>query len=151
MNALEGLLVLDISEIYQGPLTAQILGDFGANVIKIERPGRGALERPLDRYGTAEGLMSCYYTAGNRNKRSITLDLKKPEARQALIETPIAIPAIFALAGTGDEGCVIERTARRERGAVGLHGPPHLPREEPVLERALPAPSPVGDGRLELG
>ena len=85
MNALEGLLVLDISEIYQGPLTAQILGDFGANVIKIERPGRGALERPLDRYGTAEGLMSCYYTAGNRNKRSITLDLKKPEARQALM------------------------------------------------------------------
>ena len=85
MNACEGLTVIDISEIYQGPLAAQILGDFGANVIKIERPGRGALERPLDRYGTARGLMSCYYAAGNRNKRSIILDLKKPEARETLM------------------------------------------------------------------
>ncbi|HJO71519.1 MAG TPA: CaiB/BaiF CoA-transferase family protein [Rhodospirillales bacterium] len=85
MGALEGLTVIDVSEIFQGPLAAQILGDFGANVIKIERPGRGALERPLDRYGTARGLMSCYYTAGNRNKRSITLNLKKPGARQTLL------------------------------------------------------------------
>ena len=85
MNALEGLTVLDLTEIYQGPLAAQVLADFGANVIKIERPGRGELARPLDRYGTAKGLMSCYYTAANRNKRSIILDLKKPEARQALL------------------------------------------------------------------
>lgn len=85
MSALEGLVVLDLTEIYQGPMAAQVLGDFGANVIKIERPGRGDLARPLDRVGAANGLMSCYYSAGNRNKRSLTLDLKKPEARQVLL------------------------------------------------------------------
>lgn len=80
---LDGVLVLDMTEVMQGPLAAQTLGDYGADVIKIERAG-GDLMRGLDRDAVAEGQMSSYFTAVNRNKRSIQLDLKQPEGKRIL-------------------------------------------------------------------
>lgn len=78
-SVLDGLLVIDMSEVFQGPLAAQILGDFGADVIKIERPGSGEVLRNSDPDSAAKGLMSSHFAAANRNKRSIALDAKLPE------------------------------------------------------------------------
>lgn len=78
MGVLDGFLVVDLSEVYQGPVAAQVLGDFGADVIKIERPGVGEILRSTDRYAKERGLPSAHFAAVNRNKKSIALDLKDP-------------------------------------------------------------------------
>lgn len=79
MGVLDGLVVIDLSEVYQGPLAAQSLGDFGADVIKVERSGGGEVMRTSDPQSLAAGLMSSHFAAVNRNKRSIALDLKNAE------------------------------------------------------------------------
>jgi CoA:oxalate CoA-transferase len=77
---LSGVRVLDLSQFLAGPYGTQILGDLGAEVIKIEQPGMGDGCRgfpPHFRYG-----FSGYFLAVNRNKKSMTLDLKQPEGQQ---------------------------------------------------------------------
>jgi crotonobetainyl-CoA:carnitine CoA-transferase CaiB-like acyl-CoA transferase len=89
MNALDGIRVLDLSRVLAGPWCTQTLADLGADVIKIERPGTGDDTRTWgppflkDREGrdTAE---AAYYLGTNRNKRSVTCDIAKPEG-QALV------------------------------------------------------------------
>ena len=76
---LEGLRVLDVATILAGPVTATILGDFGAEVIKVEMPGRGDTTRAG--LGFGNGLSYSWLQEG-RNKRSITLDLHKPEGQE---------------------------------------------------------------------
>lgn len=74
---LEGLRVLDLSRVFAGPLCGQVLADFGADVIKVEHPGRGDDTRDWGmRIGKTE---TTYYNSMNRNKRSITVDLQTPE------------------------------------------------------------------------
>lgn len=75
---LDGIRILDLSRYLPGPFATQFLADFGADVIKIEEPG-GELGRALPPFAGGLGTRFC---AVNRNKRSITLDLKKEEARQ---------------------------------------------------------------------
>ncbi len=84
MAVLDGIKVLEVSQVMQAPLAAQILGDFGADVVKVERPGTGEIMRYLDRHGPEQGRMSCYFAAVNRNKRFVCLDLKRPEGREAM-------------------------------------------------------------------
>ena len=75
---LEGVRVLDLSRVFAGPLCGQVLADFGAEVIKVEHPGRGDDTRDWGmRIGKTE---TTYYNSMNRNKRSITLDLQSPQA-----------------------------------------------------------------------
>jgi crotonobetainyl-CoA:carnitine CoA-transferase CaiB-like acyl-CoA transferase len=75
---LEGVRVLDLSRVFAGPLCGMVLADFGAEVIKVEHPGRGDDTRDWGmRIGHTE---TTYYNSMNRNKRSITLDLQTPEA-----------------------------------------------------------------------
>lgn len=75
---LEGVRVLDLSRVFAGPLCGQVLADFGAEVIKVEHPGRGDDTRDWGmRIGKTE---TTYYNSMNRNKRSITLDLQSPDA-----------------------------------------------------------------------
>jgi crotonobetainyl-CoA:carnitine CoA-transferase CaiB-like acyl-CoA transferase len=76
--ALAGVRVLDLSRVLAGPWATQILGDLGADVIKVERPGQGDDTR---RWGPpfAPGGDAAYYLAANRNKRSVTIDFAKPE------------------------------------------------------------------------
>src|SRR5690606_19525635 len=83
---LSGVRVLDLSRVLAGPWATQILGDLGAEVIKIERPGAGDdtrhwgppfTQRPDGRQGDA-----AYYLAANRNKRSVTIDFAKPEGAE---------------------------------------------------------------------
>jgi len=84
MNALPlaGIRVLDLSRVLAGPLCAQVLGDFGAEVIKVEHPRRGDDTRDWGlRVGKTE---TAYFNSMNRNKRSVTVDLQTP-AGQALV------------------------------------------------------------------
>lgn len=74
---LKGVRVLDLSRVFAGPLCGQVLADFGAEVIKVEHPGRGDDTRDWGlRIGSTE---TTYYNSMNRNKRSITLDLQTGE------------------------------------------------------------------------
>jgi len=79
---LAGLRVLDLSRVLAGPLCTMILGDLGADVIKVERPGSGDDTR---QWGPPwSGDESAYFLCVNRNKRSVAADLKS-EAGQALV------------------------------------------------------------------
>jgi crotonobetainyl-CoA:carnitine CoA-transferase CaiB-like acyl-CoA transferase len=84
MLALEGITVLDLTRILSGPYCTMLLADLGARVIKIEQPGTGDDTR---RWGPpfVEGE-SAYFLSTNRNKESVTLDIKRPEGRAILDE-----------------------------------------------------------------
>jgi crotonobetainyl-CoA:carnitine CoA-transferase CaiB-like acyl-CoA transferase len=79
---LRGLRVLDLSRVIAGPYCAAMLGDLGADVIKLERPGRGDDLRAL----RGAGQMSASFAAVNRNKRGIAVDLQKPEGARLAFE-----------------------------------------------------------------
>jgi len=91
---LSGLRVFDLTRILAGPTCTQLLGDLGAEVIKIERPGQGDDTRKWgppflkDKAGN-ETTQSAYYLSTNRNKRSLTIDIGQPEG-QALAKKLIA-------------------------------------------------------------
>ncbi|HZU98695.1 MAG TPA: CoA transferase, partial [Planctomycetota bacterium] len=82
MRPLEGVRVLDLTRILAGPYATMKLGDMGAEIIKVEKPGEGDDTRS---WGPPfyNGL-STYFLAVNRSKRSITLDLKHPKAQDVL-------------------------------------------------------------------
>jgi CoA:oxalate CoA-transferase len=75
---LDGLTVLDFSQFLAGPVAALRLADLGARVVKIERPGGGDLGRTLAFAGRMAGADSMSFHAMNRNKESVTADLKDP-------------------------------------------------------------------------
>lgn len=84
LGPLHGVRVLDLSRILAGPYCTMILGDLGADVIKVEQPGKGDDTRT---WGPPwHGTESAYYLSVNRNKRGITLDLKHPDAQQIVRE-----------------------------------------------------------------
>ena len=89
-GALAGLKVLDLSRVLAGPWCTQILADLGADVVKIERPGVGDDTRGwgppfLKDADGQDTTQSTYFTACNRNKRSVTVDMATPEG-QALLQ-----------------------------------------------------------------
>ncbi|MET9263886.1 CoA transferase [Amycolatopsis sp. NPDC004079] len=83
-QALEGIRILDFTQMMLGPYGTQMLADLGADVIKVERP-EGEWERSLEMMGGLVAGESAAYLAMNRNKRSLALDLKDPAARDALL------------------------------------------------------------------
>jgi crotonobetainyl-CoA:carnitine CoA-transferase CaiB-like acyl-CoA transferase len=85
-GALDGIRVLDFTQMMLGPYASQLLGDMGADVIKVERPGTGEWERGLEMMGELVDGESAAFLAMNRNKRSVAVDLKHPPARAALLE-----------------------------------------------------------------
>ncbi|HET9768110.1 MAG TPA: CoA transferase, partial [Thermoanaerobaculia bacterium] len=78
---LAGLRVLDLSRVLAGPLAAQVLGDLGAEVLKVEPPG-GDDTRHWGPW--FQGGMSAYFQSCNRNKASLVLDLKSADGRERL-------------------------------------------------------------------
>ncbi|HLQ10084.1 MAG TPA: CaiB/BaiF CoA-transferase family protein [Ktedonobacteraceae bacterium] len=76
---LDGIRILDLSRLLPGAYASQVLADFGADVIKIEEPGSGDYGRFMPPHGA--GGMSLYFLAMNRNKRSMTLNLKTDQGR----------------------------------------------------------------------
>jgi len=91
LGALDGLKVLDLSRILAGPWSTQLLGDLGADVVKIERPGSGDDTRAWgppwlsDDNGLGTGE-SAYYLCANRNKRSLAVDISTPEGQKVVRE-----------------------------------------------------------------
>ncbi len=82
MKALEGIKILDFTHVQSGPTCTQLLAWFGADVIKVERPGVGdATRRQLV---DVEGADSLYFTMLNHNKRSLTLNTKTPQGKAVL-------------------------------------------------------------------
>lgn len=81
-GALAGLTVLDLTRVLSGPYCTMMLADMGARVIKVERPGRGDDTRA---WGPPfQSGESAYFLSVNRNKESVTLDLKHPDGRRVL-------------------------------------------------------------------
>ena len=78
---LKGIRVLDLTRVLAGPYCAMLLGDMGAEVIKVEEPGKGDDTRGWPPFAGGE---STYFMSVNRNKKSITLNLKTPEGRELL-------------------------------------------------------------------
>lgn len=90
---LDGIRVLDLTRILAGPLCTMLLGDMGADVIKVEQPGKGDDTRS---WGPPfVGTEAAYYLGVNRNKRSMTLDLKAPKGldilKQLVVKADILI------------------------------------------------------------
>jgi len=82
VKALEGVRVLDFTHVQSGPTCTQLLAWFGAEVLKVERPGEGDPTRGQLR--DIPGVDSLYFTMLNHNKRSITIDGKKPHGKELL-------------------------------------------------------------------
>ena len=81
-KALDGVRILDFTHVQSGPTCTQLLAWFGADVIKIERPGTGDITRGQLR--DIPNVDSLYFTMLNNNKRSITLDAKHPKGKEVL-------------------------------------------------------------------
>lgn len=82
---LAGIRVIDFTQVMMGPVATQMLADYGADVIKIEKPGTGDLSRTAFPNDPA-GLLGPVFCSLNRNKRSIVLDLRKPEDRDVVFD-----------------------------------------------------------------
>lgn len=82
-QALEGIKVLDLTRVLAGPYCTMVLGDMGAEIVKIERPGVGDDSRAFGPYENGE---SAYFMSLNRNKKSITMNLKEKETKEMFIE-----------------------------------------------------------------
>src|SRR3990170_1712282 len=101
---LEGLRVLDLSRVIAGPYCATLMADLGADVVKVERPGRGDDLRAWRGDG-----MSATYAAINRNKRCVAIDLQRPEgarlpfelARRADVVVENFLPGVAGRLGVG--------------------------------------------------
>ena len=82
---LDGIRIIDFTQVFMGPIATQTLADYGADVIKVERPREGDLSRtslPDD----PAGLVGPVFCALNRNKRSVALDLRKHEEREVILK-----------------------------------------------------------------
>jgi len=83
VSALDGLLVVELGHVLAGPFAATLLGDFGAEVIKIERPNVGDGQRTM---GPSVGSSPLWFSVLGRNKQSVTLDIKSSEGNELLCE-----------------------------------------------------------------
>lgn len=126
MESLAGVKVLDLSRILAGPSAAQLLGDLGADVVKLEKPDEGDDTRkwgpPYIRDESGEPTdESAYYLAANRNKRSIAIDIATP-AGQALIHRLIAHADVlienYKVGGLAKYGLSYEQIHSRYPGLV---------------------------------
>jgi crotonobetainyl-CoA:carnitine CoA-transferase CaiB-like acyl-CoA transferase len=127
---LEGLRVVEFGHVLSGPYCAQILGDLGADVIKVERPGGEAMRAnpPFYPNGTSH-----YFLANNRNKRSLVLDLATTEgaeiARELVARSDVVIenfrPGVMDRLGLGfdDLSRVNDRLVMLSISAFGQSGP----------------------------
>ena len=121
-GALAGIRVVDLTRALAGPYCTLMLADHGADVMKIEIPGTGDETRewaPPHMNG-----ISAYYLAINRNKRSVTLDLKHPDGKRVLermIERADAVVENFSPGVLGRLGFPDDRVRAMNRRAILCH------------------------------
>lgn len=132
---LKGIRVLDLSTIVAGPTASMILSDLGADVIKVERPG-GEDGRAM---GPHRGEWGAYFVALNRGKRSIILDLGKPQGRDAVLR----------LASTCD--VFLENFRGGKAAALGLDEPAVRSRKPDIIYASLSAYGPGGPDYTKPG
>jgi crotonobetainyl-CoA:carnitine CoA-transferase CaiB-like acyl-CoA transferase len=116
---LAGLTVLDLATIYAGPFAAALLGDFGAEVIKVEHP-RGD---PLRTHGPQKDGVGLWWKQLSRNKRCVTLDLSRPRGQELLLELVAGADVLVENFRPGVMerwGLHYERLAERSPGLVML-------------------------------
>jgi crotonobetainyl-CoA:carnitine CoA-transferase CaiB-like acyl-CoA transferase len=122
MNSpLSAIRVLDLSRVLAGPWATQLLGDYGADIIKVERPGRGDDTRHwgppwLREENGGKGRESAYFLATNRNKRSLAVDLASPGGQQLVRELATKADVIVEnfKAGTLERWDLDPESLRRE-------------------------------------
>lgn len=83
MSLLQGLRILDTSTVIAAPFCTSLLADFGADVVKVEMPGTGDPSRAVGPFAEGQGLA---WPSLGRNKRSVTLDLRKPEGKEIFLQ-----------------------------------------------------------------
>jgi crotonobetainyl-CoA:carnitine CoA-transferase CaiB-like acyl-CoA transferase len=104
---LSGIRILDLTRVLAGPLSAQMLGDLGADVIKIERPGTGDDARAfgppylVDPEGK-ENNNNSFYLCANRNKKSVTVNIAKPEGQAIIRELAKSVDVFMENYKVGD-------------------------------------------------
>src|ERR1043166_693835 len=111
-RALDGVRVVAFEQVLSGPFCTSILGDMGADVIKVERPGTGDLIRHWD---TAVRGLSSGYVWLNRNKRSLTVDVKQEKGREILHRLIARADVFFENYAPG----VAEKTSPRAIKQIG--------------------------------
>ncbi|MHB1952441.1 MAG: CaiB/BaiF CoA transferase family protein [Sulfobacillus sp.] len=167
-KALSGVTILDFSHLLQGPFATQLLGDMGADVIKIERVGVGDMFRSMTFFAKwVGGSESPNFLAWNRNKRSIALNLKSPKVHAIIMEmakkTDVVVqnfrPGVLARLGYGYEDfkAVDPRIIYCSGSGYGEEGPyVDRPGQDMLIQglagliantgRGDQAPAPVGAG-----
>ena len=143
---LSGIRVIDFTQVMMGPVATQMLADYGADVIKIERPGTGDLSRTSPPIDPAR-LTGPVYCSLNRNKRSVVLDTRKPEdvaAVLCLLETADVIVNNFRPGVMERIGFGYEELAKRNPRLIyaigtgfGLTGPYSHKGGQDVLAQAM--------------
>src|SRR5262245_22023680 len=83
MRPLDGITILDLTRLLPGAVATMMLGDYGADVIKIEEPGAGD---PMRSWRGGLAHPSAFFLATNRSKRSLTLNLKQPAGREVFLK-----------------------------------------------------------------
>ena len=119
LAALAGVRVLDLSRVLAGPWASQLLGDLGAEVIKIERPGAGDDTRgwgpPFLKNEAGETTDAAYFLAANRNKKSVAIDIAAPEGAELvrrIAKTCHVLLENFKVGGLKKYGLDYESVAR---------------------------------------
>jgi len=121
-GALAGVRVLDLTRALAGPYCTLMLGDHGADIVKVEMPGTG--DETRDWMPPQIGGISAYYLSINRNKRSITIDLKHPDGKRVLerlIERSDVIVENFSPGTLGRLGFPDDRLRAINRRAIVCH------------------------------
>ena len=143
-QVLEGVRVLDLSRVVSGPWCTQILADLGAEVIKIERPGRGDDTRQMGPFlPDADGAPtndSAIYLTCNRGKQSVTLDIADPAGRGAIVRELAASCDVFV---ENFKGGALARNSGWTTKASAPCGPTSCI----VRSRASATPAPTRTGR----
>ena len=163
---MEGTRVLDVTHIVAGPFCSMILADLGAEVIKIERPGVGERGRSNGPFiqGADGQQVSARYLGLNRNKKSVTLDLREPRCKDVLLNmvrvSDVLLdnwgPGALRRLGLGYEvlreanPSLVYASITGYGDSDDLQGPGHRPaRDGPRPLGPPPAPQPrQGDGRI---
>ncbi|MDB5860841.1 MAG: L-carnitine dehydratase/bile acid-inducible protein [Ramlibacter sp.] len=126
MSALQGVKVLDLSRVLAGPWATQMLGDLGADVVKVERPGTGDDTRawgpPWVEDAEKERLdVSAYFTCANRNKRSVAIDLANGDGQELVRQLAAQADVLvenFKVGGLKQYGLDHETLRKSNRGLI---------------------------------
>ena len=145
LRLLEGVRILAFTQFLLGPAACQYLSDMGADVIKVEPPGRGAWERSWAGADTYIGGVSAFFMLANRNLRSVTLNLKSPRAvevaRRLVENTDVIVenyrPGVMDRLGLGYEDArkINPRIIYASGSGYGSDGPyRHLPGQDLLIQ-----------------